>query len=120
MKLSAARVNVTDIAAAKRFYGETLSLKQLWDYGSAVGYDVGGPTLIVETHPPDDPEHKALVGRFTALSFDVEDAAASYRALGARGVEFLEPPEMQPWGGTLAHFRDPSGNVLTLVEQPKR
>jgi predicted enzyme related to lactoylglutathione lyase len=120
MRLSAARVNVTDIATAKRFYGEVLGLRQLWDYGSAVGYDVGGPVLIVETHPPDDPEHKELVGRFTALSFDVADAAASYRELGARGVEFVEPPEKMPWGGTLAHFRDPSGNVLTLVEQPKR
>jgi catechol 2,3-dioxygenase-like lactoylglutathione lyase family enzyme len=120
MKLSAARVNVTDIAAAKRFYGEILGLKQLWDYGSAVGYDVGGPSLIIETGDPEDPEHKELTGRFTALSFDVADAAASYRALGAKGVEFLEPPEKQPWGGTLAHFKDPSGNVLTLVEQPKR
>ena len=120
MKLSAARVNVTDIAAAKCFYGEVLRLKQTWDYGSAVGYDVGGPVLIVETHPMDDPEHRALVGRFTALSFDVADAAASYRELGAKGVEFLEPPEKQPWGGTLAHFKDPSGNILTLVEQPKR
>ena len=30
-------------------------------------------------------------------------------------VEFLAPPEKQPWCGSLAHFRDPDGNVLTLL-----
>jgi predicted enzyme related to lactoylglutathione lyase len=33
----------------------------------------------------------------------------------AKGVHFTAPPEKQEWGGTLAHFEDPAGNVLTLV-----
>ncbi len=41
--------------------------------------------------------------------------AESYAELRARGVEFLAPPEQQPWGGVLAHFRDPDPNVLTLL-----
>jgi hypothetical protein len=32
-----------------------------------------------------------------------------------RGVEFLSPPERQPSNGTLAHLRDPDGNILTLL-----
>jgi predicted enzyme related to lactoylglutathione lyase len=27
----------------------------------------------------------------------------------------LAPPEKQPWGGIVAHFRDPDGNVITLL-----
>lgn len=27
--------------------------------------------------------------------------------------EILGPPEKQPWGGTLAYFKDPGGNTLT-------
>jgi predicted enzyme related to lactoylglutathione lyase len=117
MKLSAARVNVTDIAAAKRFYGETLGLKQAWDWGQAVGYDVGGVTLIVETHDDDDPEHRELVGRFTGLSFEADDIEARYRDLKAKAVPFLGAPEKMPWGGWLAHFCDPSQNILTLVQR---
>ena len=36
-----------------------------------------------------------------------------------RGVQFIEPPEKQPWGGVLAHLRDPDGNILTLLGQPR-
>jgi len=118
VKLSAARINVADIAAARIFYGTTLGLKQLWDWGTAVGYDVGC-TLIVETHDPGDPEHSELVGRFSGLSFAAADIDAAYRDLIAKGVAFLAPPEKMPWGGTLAHFKDPSGNILTLVEVPR-
>ena len=31
------------------------------------------------------------------------------------GVVFLGPPERQAWGGVLGHFKDTSGNVLTLL-----
>jgi hypothetical protein len=31
----------------------------------------------------------------------------------------LAPPEVMPWGGVLAHLRDPDGNVLTLVGRPR-
>jgi predicted enzyme related to lactoylglutathione lyase len=29
--------------------------------------------------------------------------------------DFLAPPERMPWGGVRAHFRDPDGNVVTLM-----
>jgi len=35
-----------------------------------------------------------------------------------KGVEFVEEPTRQFWGGWLADFRDPTGNVLTLVQNP--
>ncbi|MDD9927285.1 MAG: VOC family protein [Rhodospirillaceae bacterium] len=49
------------------------------------------------------------------MSLRVEDLAKSYRDLVAQGVRFTAPPETQPWGGSLAHFEDPDGNVLTLL-----
>lgn len=33
----------------------------------------------------------------------------------SRGVHFTDPPEEQPCGGSLAHFPDPVGNILTLL-----
>ena len=39
----------------------------------------------------------------------------TWRFLTGKGVVFTEPPEKQQWGGTIAHFRDPDGNILTLL-----
>ncbi|MGF1503100.1 MAG: VOC family protein [Paracoccaceae bacterium] len=111
MELYGVRIFVSDIGAAARFYGETLGLAVAWDAGDAVGFAAGAGVLIVEQER--DP---ALVGRFVGVSLMVEDIARRHRDLSERGVAFLGPPERQPWGGTLAHFRDPSGNVITLVE----
>jgi uncharacterized glyoxalase superfamily protein PhnB len=55
-----------------------------------------------------------LVGRFVGVSLQVEGIDATHATLVARGVRFSSPPELQPWGGSLANFEDPDGNVLTL------
>jgi len=49
------------------------------------------------------------------VSLRVDDLAATYVELRAKGVTFTAPPEKQPWGGSLAHFKDPDGNILTLL-----
>ena len=113
MKLYAQRIFVDDLAAAKHFYGEMLGLPPLWDWGPAAGYDVG-VTLIIEQEILEEGE-ESVVGRFIGCSLAVDKIEETYRQLVARGVSFLAPPEPMPWGGTLAHFRDPSGNVLTLM-----
>lgn len=116
MRLYGVRVFVDDFAAARRFYAETLGLEIDWEMAEAgaAGFKVGAATLIVEAAGRDR-EYGDLVGRFVGVSLEVDDIEATWRALSARGVEFEAPPEKQPWGGTLAHFRDPAGNVLTLL-----
>jgi catechol 2,3-dioxygenase-like lactoylglutathione lyase family enzyme len=113
--LSAVRIFVNDLDRARRFYGDILELRET---AAAPGWAVfnidGKQLLIIETVPPDDSEHD-LVGRFLAVSFDVDDIDAVYHDLTAKGVSFPEPPEKQSWGGTLAFAHDPDGNILTLV-----
>ena len=121
MELNTARVFVRDIAAAKQFYGQKLGLSLKAD-GSEYGYCVfrsRGAELVVESVADDAPEEeRVLVGRFTGLSFTVDDAAAKHRELQARGVRFTGLPEKQAWGGILATLQDPSGNELQIVQQP--
>jgi predicted enzyme related to lactoylglutathione lyase len=121
MELNTARVFVKDISVAKRFYGQTLGLPLKAD-GSQHGYCVfksGSAELVVETVADDAPEEeRALVGRFTGLSFTVADTVAKHKELQARGVRFTGPPEKQFWGGVLATLQDPSGNELQIVQQP--
>jgi catechol 2,3-dioxygenase-like lactoylglutathione lyase family enzyme len=117
LKASALRVFVDDLAAARHFYGTVLGLPVKWEWEeTAVGFDFG-IDLIVELVGRDaEPEDQGLVGRFTGASIEVENIAAAHAQLTARGVTFIGSPERQPWGGVLAHFRDPSRNVLTLVQ----
>ncbi len=121
MNLSAARVFVWDIAVAKQFYEQSLGLELKADgcnYGYCV-FSVGATDLVVESVAEDAPqEDKALVGRFTGLSFAVEDAAAKHQELLARGVRFTGAPEEQFWGGILATLQDPSNNGLQIVQRP--
>ena len=116
MRISYVRIFVTDLAAAKNFYAQTLGLNILWEYeNKAIGFDLG-PVLIVEdVSSEEDREERHLAGRYVGCSIEVADIQATYSELVAKGVHFTAPPEKQEWGGTLAHFEDPAGNVLTLV-----
>lgn len=121
MELSAARVFVSDLESAKQFYGKRLGLQIRAD-GSEYGYCVfmaGSADLVVESVVADAPEEdKALVGRFTGLSFKVPDVEVMYRELAALGVRFTGLPERQHWGGVIATLQDPSGNELQIAQYP--
>lgn len=102
---------------ACRFYGELLGLEERFrndDIGWAE-YDLGGPCFGIERVQPGDTEGATLVGRFVGVSLRVDDIDRTWRSLTAKGVDFTEPPEKQDWGGTIAHFQDPDGNILTLL-----
>ena len=48
----------------------------------------------------------------------VEDIHGEHQRLTAAGVEFLRPPEQEHWGGWVATFKDPDGNVLQMLQFP--
>ncbi|HZM46282.1 MAG TPA: VOC family protein [Burkholderiales bacterium] len=110
-KLFAVRVFVTDWDRAIRFYTETLGMRTTYR-NDEIGWAqmaTGEGQLALERVEPSDEEGKALVGRFVGVSLQVPDIFATYDLLVERGVEFVAPPEKQPWGGVLAHLRDPDG-----------
>ncbi len=119
-KLVVVRVFVSDWERAIRFYTETLGMtlaSRADEYGWAQ-LDTGEGQLALERVDPADAEGRSFVGRFIGVSLEVPDIAATYDTLVERGVEFLSPPRQQPWGGILAHLKDPDGNVLTLLGRP--
>lgn len=52
--------------------------------------------------------------RNTGIGFNVADVDAAYAELAAKGVQFTMPPSQQPWGGYMAMFADPDGNIFYL------
>ena len=117
MELYAVRIFVRNWEQACNFYREILELPERFKSAAAgwSEYDVGGPCFGVERVDSTDREGEALVGRMVGVSLRVDDIEVVYRRLLNRGVEFIAPPEKQEWGGSLAHFKDPDGNVLTLL-----
>lgn len=54
-------------------------------------------------------------GKLAGFILESDDLAASYEALAARGVEFVEPPTDQPWGKQ-AVFKDQDGHFVVVVQ----
>ena len=117
MKLYAVRVFVENWESAYHFYEKVLKLPLSFkdDGFGWAEFDIGGPKLGLERVSSGDEEGKKLVGRFLGVSLQVEDIQSTYEDLKRLGVEFAGPPQKQSWGGTLAHFKDPAGNTLTLL-----
>jgi predicted enzyme related to lactoylglutathione lyase len=114
-RLRVVRIAVTDWARAVRFYSETLGMP-VASRSDEMGWaelETGEGRLALER--TDESDSEGLVGRFVGVSLEVPDIETAHRVLAARGVEFVSPPEKQPWGGVLAHLRDPDGNILTLL-----
>ena len=121
LELNAIRVSVVNIRQAKHFYQDVLGIPLRFD-GSDSGYllfDTGAVTLLVEFADPNFEESRALIGRFTGISFGVADVEAARSELMARGVQFNEPLGSDVWGGTFAEFSDPEGNGFLLMTAAK-
>ena len=109
---------VDDIDKARQFYGETLGLETSEENGMLTLHIAGDrPTLVYpkDDHTPAD---------FTILNFPVDDVDAAVGALAARGVRFErydgfgqdEQGIMRDQGPPIAWFKDPAGNVLSVLE----
>jgi predicted enzyme related to lactoylglutathione lyase len=108
-----------DIAAAKRFYSETLGLRVTEANGLLTLHIEGDRPTIVYPKPDHVP------AQFTILNFPVDDIDAAVDALTARGVRFerydgMEQDEkgvMRAGGPYIAWFKDPAGNVLSVLQE---
>ena len=106
---------------AERFYGEVLGLPLRARSLGALVYDVGGTALRVSPVPASRPsEH-------TVLGFAIADIDRTIRQLQERGVQLERFAAFQhdqagvvraPDGSRVAWFRDPDGNLLSIVQYP--
>jgi glyoxylase I family protein len=107
-------LNVDDLEAAERFYGEVLGLEKLPrpDFGfPGLWYEAGGQQIHlmkVERHLAPEGQH---------FAFRVEDLDAALEHLRGRGVETGRTFDV-PGAGRQSFLRDPAGNIIEL-NQPK-
>jgi catechol 2,3-dioxygenase-like lactoylglutathione lyase family enzyme len=109
--------SVDDIPKAREFYADTLGVPVSEENGMLSLSIGGGKSVLVypkENHEP---------ATFTVLNFPVDDVEAAVDALTARGVSFEryegfgqdEKGIMRGQGPDIAWFRDPAGNVLSVL-----
>ena len=108
---------VTDINAARAFYRDSLGLA-VRDTRDGLEIDLAnGTTLFVYAKPDHAP------ASFTILNFPVDDMDRAIDELRAAGIELERYDGLtgddgifHAPGGAQAWFRDPAGNILSLLE----
>ena len=113
---------VDDVQKAKEFYGETLGVKtEVVDEenGLMVLHLAGGRDTFVYRKPDFEP------ATYTILNFEVDDVDKAVDELAARGVDFeryegIEQDEKgiaRGMGPDIAWFKDPAGNILSVLRE---
>lgn len=108
-----------DGARARAFYEKVLGLSVISEDHFALVLDANGTMLRLQKVESFTPSP------VTALGWEVSDIRAAVTGLVERGVTFLKYPWMDqdelgiwrsPSGASVAWFRDPDGNTLSLAE----
>jgi predicted enzyme related to lactoylglutathione lyase len=113
---------VPDTDEAKRFYGETLGLDVavMDEENGVLALKLKGGDVLVYRKPDFVP------ATYTILNFEVDDIDAAVDELSSRGVSFErydgfdqdEKGIMHGPGPHIAWFKDPAGNILSVLKQP--
>ena len=53
------------------------------------------------------------------INFNVQNMDLIVSILKKNSVNFIREPEREKWGGIVATFEDPDGNIIQLLEQPR-
>jgi predicted enzyme related to lactoylglutathione lyase len=114
--------SANDLQRAKQFYSEVLGLS-VKDSPQGLSLEfAGGGKAFIYPKPNHEP------ASFTVLNFVVDDVDATVAALKSKGVRFevYDMPDLKTDengiargnGPTIAWFKDPAGNILSVLKPP--
>jgi len=112
MEINVSWYQVSDMSAAKKFYGEVLGLNKTFEMEGwcEFSHADGAASIGLNQLREDDAERGATV------VLRVDDLASMQKELTAKGVQFEGEIHEVPGVVRLATFRDPSGNRLQLMQ----
>ena len=113
--------SVNDLDAARRFYAGTLGVVVDDAPMGHISLRIGATHVLVYPKPDHAP------ATYTVLNFPVDDIDAAVDALTRKGVKFehytgaiatdAKGISRASGGPPIAWFRDPAGNILSVLEQ---
>jgi catechol 2,3-dioxygenase-like lactoylglutathione lyase family enzyme len=109
---------VDDVDKAREFYAETLGIEVSEENGLLTLHIAGDRPTLVYARPNHTP------AEYTILNFPVDDIDQAVDDLTARGVQFERYEDfdqdergiMRGEGPPIAWFKDPAGNVLSVIK----
>lgn len=116
--------SVDNIEKAKQFYGQTLQLQVADNSMGVLELHLTGGTIMAYPKPNHEP------ATFTVLNFPVDNIEKAVEELGKRGIVFEQYDmtdlktdkkgimwgKKQGMGPNIAWFKDPAGNILSVLE----
>ena len=102
--------------AMARFYRDTLGLTPRSAKSDFINFDWSGVRLSVGVH--DKVRGASREPLRIMINLTVADIRAVHGRLSRAGVVFTREPAREDWGGWVATFADPDGNVLQLMQLP--
>lgn len=113
--------SVNDLRKAKEFYTNTLGLK-VSETPEGLELKTGETGVFIYPKPNHAP------ATFTVLNFPVDDIDDAVASLKERGIRFEQYnlPDLKtdkdgvargPHGPQIAWFKDPAGNILSVLEE---
>lgn len=126
-------VTVNDPDESLTFYRDALGFEVRNDVSSGEyrWVTIGSPTqpgleiVLSEPHAGrsqadgDALQELLTKGVLGQLIFRTDDVDATFETVRASGAEVLQEPMDQPWGPRDCAFRDPSGNMVRISQDPK-
>ena len=100
----------------RSFYVNTLGLRPRSDRPRMVNFEWGEVRLTVAVH--DQLEGESQDPLRVMINLGVSDLDRAHERLLADGIPCRRPPSSEPWGGRVATYLDPDGNVVQLLEFP--
>ena len=114
--------SVNDTAKARDFYTRVLGL-QVSEQNGILKLHLGGDVTVIAYPKPNH-----VPATFTILNFPVKNVEQAVDDLTGRGVRFeiYTDPKLKTdekgvfrgGGPVIAWFKDPAGNVMSVIEEP--
>jgi catechol 2,3-dioxygenase-like lactoylglutathione lyase family enzyme len=105
-------LHTADPGASRAFYVDVLGLRVAMDLGWIVTFAAPDGTNAQVSVMVDD----ASAPVRPHVSIEVDDVDAVHEAVQRLGYEVVHPLTDEPWGVRRFFVRDPSGNVLNVLE----
>jgi len=112
-------IAVNDMAAARRFYADTLGLNTSEEYGLMWLDHINDHKPLLYEQPDATP------ASYTVLNFEVDNIDDTVTALSERGIRVERYPDLdqddlnvfRADGLYIDWLKDPSGNVLSVLQE---
>ena len=138
-KVNCIEIPISDMETSVAFYEKVLGLEKTYEHPVWTSFDIEGTSLAIAVSGTKG-ENKDVeicrsctpcVLRYAAgtkqqtskpaatfvIYLSVKDLDGKYHELKEKGVEFINEPRDQAWGGRTAAMLDPDQNILVLTEE---